>query len=158
MTSRRSRFRLYEGAFLPDAGVPFSARRGITLVPVSEAMTTNGDVVLEVENLRTEFHLRSGNVGAVSGGELRSGETVAEVENDRRGFREHEALLLVDKRRDDAERVERAVALLSLRLLAADLDEAVVRADLGERRVRSHRSGARPPVEDDAHAGNPIRP
>jgi oligopeptide/dipeptide ABC transporter ATP-binding protein len=27
----------------------------------------NGDLVLEVENLRTEFHLRSGNVGAVDG-------------------------------------------------------------------------------------------
>ena len=28
---------------------------------------SNGDVVLEVENLRTEFHLRSGTVGAVDG-------------------------------------------------------------------------------------------
>src|SRR6059058_1237636 len=60
-TSRR-----YEGAFLPGFGVPFSAIRGIALVPVSAAMP-NGDVVLEVENLRTEFHLRSGTVGAVDG-------------------------------------------------------------------------------------------
>ena len=31
------------------------------------AAAPNGDVVLEVENLRTEFHLRSGTVGAVDG-------------------------------------------------------------------------------------------
>jgi oligopeptide/dipeptide ABC transporter ATP-binding protein len=34
---------------------------------VSEATIPSGDVVLEIENLRTEFHLRSGTVGAVDG-------------------------------------------------------------------------------------------
>jgi len=34
---------------------------------VSEAAPLSGEVVLEVENLRTEFHLRSGTVGAVDG-------------------------------------------------------------------------------------------
>jgi oligopeptide/dipeptide ABC transporter ATP-binding protein len=32
-----------------------------------DAARSNGDIVLEVENLRTEFHLRSGTVGAVDG-------------------------------------------------------------------------------------------
>src|SRR5689334_18883184 len=35
--------------------------------PVSEGGTSGRDVVLEVENLRTEFHLRSGTVTAVDG-------------------------------------------------------------------------------------------
>ena len=39
---------------------PNSSKRGITPAPVSAAMSSDG-VVLEVENLRTEFHLRSGN-------------------------------------------------------------------------------------------------
>ena len=34
---------------------------------MSEVAPLGGDVVLEVENLRTEFHLRSGTVGAVDG-------------------------------------------------------------------------------------------
>ncbi len=34
---------------------------------MSAAPTPSGDAVLEVENLRTEFHLRSGTVGAVDG-------------------------------------------------------------------------------------------
>ena len=41
--------------------------RSRTLREVSAGAGSDADVVLEVENLRTEFHLRSGTVGAVDG-------------------------------------------------------------------------------------------
>ena len=90
-------------------------------------------------------------VGTLFRGEPRLGVAVTEVEQDRCRFGENE--VAVDERRDDTERVQRAVGGIVLRLVALEQDELVVDPDLGERRVRRHRSGAGAPVEAEGLHG-----